>query len=327
MAPSSSPVSQAQHDQIAGIENAIRFVHDPTIIKQGDTYYVFCTGPGIPIRKSKDLVHWLTAGRVFKENLPAWAKEEIPGSRNPWAPDIACFKGKYWLYYSVSTFGSNRSLIALATNKTLDPTSPDYAWKDEGKVVESLKTDSFNAIDSNVLVTGRVKLALVFGSFWSGIQYVDADANTGKPQSGATLKYIARRPGSTAVEAPFLIRRRGYYYLFLSFDFCCRGIRSTYNIRVGRARSADGPYIDRDGKPLLEGGGTLLLGTQGPVIGPGHCAVLREPHRDLLVYHYYDAESNGVPTLQIRPLTWDNDGWPGVEAPLSPDSTPSQPPQ
>jgi arabinan endo-1,5-alpha-L-arabinosidase len=296
--------------------NANRPVHDPCIIKQGDTYYVFATGHGIPIHTSKDLVRWERAGRVFKEDLPAWAKSEIPGSVNPWAPDIAFVNGRYHLTYSVSTFGKNRSLIGLVTNKTLDPTSPDYAWRDEGKVVESFPTDRYNAIDSNLLPIGKGKLALTFGSFWSGIQYVEAEASTGKPRPGAAVRTISSRPSPTAVEAPFVIERNRYYYLFVSFDVCCKGVQSTYNIRVGRSRKPEGPYLDRDGKPMMEGGGTLVLGTEGRVIGPGHCAVLRERGRDLLVHHFYDGDANGIPTLQVRPLSWDRDGWPKAGAPL-----------
>jgi arabinan endo-1,5-alpha-L-arabinosidase len=300
----------------APVENAVRHVHDPCIIKEGEIYYVFSTGHGIPIRRSHDLIHWEFAGRVFAEDLPKWAREEIQGSVFPWAPDIAYFNGRYHLFYSVSTFGKNRSLIGLATNKTLDPKSPDYAWKDEGKVFESFPHDSYNAIDSHVLPIDRNRLAFTFGSFWSGIYLVEADPRTGKPRSGAAAQPIARRPGSTAVEAPFLVRRDGCYYLFLSFDLCCRGIRSTYNIRVGRAKRVEGPYLDRSGTPLMEGGGTLLLATEGRVIGPGHCAVLRERNRDLLVHHFYDGEADGIPTLQVRPLTWDRDGWPSAAPPL-----------
>ena len=301
--------------------DATRFVHDPCVIKQGDTYYIFSTGPGVPIRRSKDLIHWEMAGRVFSADVPKWAVDEIPGSTSLWAPDIAYLNGRYYLYYSVSTFGKNRSLIGLVTNKTLDQNSPDYAWKDEGKVVESFPQDSYNAIDSNLLILDgnleNKRLGLVFGSFWSGIQYVEADPQTGKPRPGSAVRCIARRPGSTAEEAPFLIHRGDYYYLFVSFDFCCKGTASTYNIRIGRSKSVDGPYLDRDGKPMLEGGGTLLLGTTSTAIGPGHCAVLREPGRDLLVYHFYDAEANGIPTLQIRPLTWDKADWPQTEPPLN----------
>lgn len=302
-----SPATAAHSD--------VQHVHDPCIIKQGAYYYVFSTGHGIPIRRSRDLVHWELLGRVFAEDLPKWAQEAIPGSNRPWAPDIAYFNGRYHLYYSVSTFGRNRSLIGLVTNKTLDPKSADYAWRDEGKVFESFPADNYNAIDSNVLALGRKRMVFLFGSFWSGIKMVEADPKTGKPIPGAPVRPVAWRPSPTAIEAPFLLRRGGFYYLFVSFDFCCRGVRSTYNIRVGRAKTVEGPYLDRDGKPLQEGGGTLVLGTEGRYIGPGHCDVLQERNRDLLVYHFYDAEANGVPTLQVRPLSWDRDGWPKPEPP------------
>lgn len=296
----------------APAENAARHVHDPCIIRQGDDYYVFSTGRGVPIRRSRDLVHWEQAGRVFEEDLPKWAAVEIPGSRFPWAPDIAFLNGRYFLYYSVSGFGKNRSLIGLATNKTLDPRSPEYAWKDEGKVFESFPRDNYNAIDPNVLRAGTDRLLLVFGSFWSGIKSVDADPNTGKPRPDAPVRSLAAR-ASTEIEAPFLVRHGDDYYLFVSFDLCCRGVKSTYNIRVGRSRSVDGPYLDREGRPMLEGGGSRVLETNGTVIGPGHCAVLQEPGRDLLAYHFYDGEANGTPTLRVQPLKWDREGWPVLE--------------
>ena len=106
-------------------EGAVRGVHDPSVIKADGTYYLFSTGAGIPIRSSRDLRHWDRAGRVFAVN-PSWFKEAVPGSNWIWAPDISRRRGTYWLYYSVSTFGSNRSCIGLATNATLDPSSPDY---------------------------------------------------------------------------------------------------------------------------------------------------------------------------------------------------------
>jgi arabinan endo-1,5-alpha-L-arabinosidase len=294
----------------AVMENAIRHVHDPAIIKEGEYYYIFSTGHGVPIRRSRDLAQWEFLGRVFEEDVPKWAAEEIEGAVFPWAPDIAHFNGKYHLYYAVSTFGRNRSLIGLATNKTLDPASPDYAWKDEGKAFESSSRDNYNAIDANVLTIGENRLVFLFGSFWSGIKLLEADLQTGKPLPGAEVRGVASRPSPGAVEAPFLIERDGYYYLFVSFDTCCRGVDSTYNIRVGRSRTVEGPYRDRDGRSLLEGGGTLVAKTEGRMIGPGHCDVLRDGDRYLLVHHFYDGEARGIPTLQVRPLSWDADGWP-----------------
>lgn len=300
----------------AAAQEAVTPVHDPCFIKADGVYYVFSTGLGIPIRRSKDLAHWEAAGRVFAEDVPAWAKKEIPDAKSLWAPDISYFNRRFHLYYSVSSFGKNRSIIGAVSTPTLDSTRPDYKWTDDGKVFESFPSQNFNAIDPNVVFPGSGRLALAFGSFWSGIQLLELDPRTGKPAADAPVIPIARRPPPDALEAPFLVRRGPYFYLFVSFDFCCRGLNSTYNIRVGRAKKVEGPYEDRDGKRLMEGGGTLVLGTDGRQIGPGHNAVLREKRRDLLAYHFYDGDKNGVPTLQVRPLVWTKDGWPTASAPF-----------
>ncbi len=329
-APVPAPFPQSGAGNSSAPNNTARFVHDPCIIRDGAYYYVFATGPGIPFRRSKDLKQWEVMGRVFAENVPAWAKTELPDSRGIWAPDISFYNGRFHLYYTVSTFGKNHSLIGTASNKTLDPASQEYHWTDEGKVFESTQHDDYNAIDPNILPLSKDKLALTFGSFWSGIKLLYLDAHTGKPfppaagnrstdQNANTQNSVialARRPSPDAMEAPFLIKRGKFFYLFVSFDFCCRGVNSTYNIRVGRATNVEGPYADRDGKALLDGGGTLVLASQGNVIGPGHCAIMRDAGTDYLAYHYYDKAANGVPTLQIRPLIWTPDGWPEPGTPL-----------
>jgi len=117
-----------------------------------------------------------------------------------------------------------------------------------------------------------------------------------------------------AIEAPAIIRKNGFYYLFVSFDFCCRGAKSTYNVRVGRSRRVTGPYVDRGGKPMAEGGGTLVLEGGGRWAGPGHCAVLRTKAGDKLVYHAYDTEWRGTPTLRVSNIVWDKEEWPTVSA-------------
>jgi len=287
-------------------------IHDPCIVKERDTYHVFATGPGIPEIVSRDLVHWKPAGRVFEGDGPAWIHEELPESRGLWAPDICFYGGRYHLTYAVSRFGSNRSIIGMASSRTLDRASRDYGWVDEGKVTESRREDNFNAIDPNILPLDRRRLALTFGSFWSGIKLLPLDTATGKPLPDAKPIALAQRPSPDALEAPFLIRRGRWFYLFVSFDFCCRGLNSTYNVRVGRSERLEGPYADRDGKPMLEGGGTQITFPEGTRVGPGHCAVLRDGGRDYLATHYYDGARNGFPTLQVLPMTWDRDGWPAV---------------
>lgn len=298
--------------------------HDPVIIKEADTYYVFTTGgrPGrgfIPVKCSKDRLNWTPCGYVF-ENLPEWATIEIPGTQGIWAPDISYYNGLYHLYYSISTFGRNNSAIGLAANKTLNPESPDYQWIDHGLVVRSTEgQDDFNAIDANLAIENDNSIWLCWGSFWSGIKMRQIDPSTGKlSDNNTTLYSLCSRPRSQehqtppvngAVEAPFLFKHKGWWYLFVSFDFCCRGANSTYNIVVGRSKKITGPYFDKDGRPMTEGGGTLVLeSATGDWRGPGHCAVFSENGIDYLVFHAY-AATTGRSELKIATLTWQN-GWP-----------------
>ena len=296
--------------------------HDPVIAREGDTYYVFGTGHGqrlVETRSSKDLVHW-TAGAPLFTTIPEWAQTAVPGTGGMWAPDISFVNGRWRLYYSVSTFGSNRSAIGLFTNATLDPKAPNYAWRDEGLVVQSLPSDDFNAIDPNFVIDAEGKHWLSLGSFWSGIKLFALDPKTGKQlRPGEKPFSIARRPapvGAAApVEAPFIVPHGGYYYLLVSYDYCCKGANSTYYTAIGRSKAIIGPYLGKDGSAMMEGKGTIFLRAdlqeQQRFRGPGHAGWLHDKDgKDYVVYHAYDKENRGAPTLRIAPITWGADGWP-----------------
>jgi arabinan endo-1,5-alpha-L-arabinosidase len=315
--PVSSPVPAPERYDPMPLEltGAIRRVHDPVIMKDEDTYYVFCTGSGIPVRKSTDLIDWKIAfPAIVLSATPAWAREMIPGQNDIWAPDISYYNGKYHLYYAVSTFGKNRSVIGLATNTTLNSKTDGYKWVDEGLILESVEADNYNCIDPNLIVDVDGIPWLAFGSFWSGIKMRRLDYETGKlSDEDQTLYSLARRTVNYgAVEAPFIIRKGDFYYLFVSFDFCCRGADSTYYVAVGRSENITGPYVDRDGVEMLDGGGTQVTFPTERWRGPGHNAVLQENGVEYIVYHAYDAENQGVPTLRIDLLVWDADGWPSI---------------
>lgn len=303
--PTPVPAANPGGDRLA----TMRDIHDPAIIREGEWFYVFSTGGGVPIHRSRDLVTWEPAGRVFRLDVPDWAKREVPGSTIVWAPDIAHVDGRFVLTYSVGTFGQNRSVIGMASTPTLDQSRRDYNWRHDGKVVESFVGDDYNAIDSNLFVSGT-RAVLSFGSYWTGVKLVELDRATLKPAPDAPRITLARRETSGGLEAPYIVERGGWYYLFLSFDKCCSGVESTYNIRVGRSRAIEGPYYDRENKPLTRGGGTVVLKTTGRIIGPGHCDVLQDGPNWYLVHHFYDGDARGVPTLQIRELLWDHLGWP-----------------
>jgi len=68
---------------------------------------------------------------------------------------------------------------------------------------------------------------------------------------------------------------------------------------------------------MTNGGGTEVQGTDAGMIGPGGEFVYQASGSDDLVYHYYDAYSNGDAWVQIRPLTW-VDGWPVTGNPMVP---------
>lgn len=301
--------------------------HDPSIAHEGSTYYVFATTSNasegqLPIRCSHDLHEWKMCGHVFA-TIPAWIRKASPATRELWAPDISYFHGEYHLYYAYSAFGVNTSGIALATSKTLDPKSPNYHWQDDGLVLQSTAADNYNAIDPNIVLGGKGQPWLSFGSFWGGIKMKRIDAVTGKPYLGdSTLYSLAARvrpphppppkprlPADwEAIEAPFIVHHQGFYYMFVSFDLCCRGTHSTYHVMVGRSRHVTGPYIDASGVPMMQGGGTQLLEANKRWLGPGGESVLLQPGGDFIVFHAYDAIT-GKPALQISTLTWDG-GWP-----------------
>ena len=301
-------------------------VADPSLIKAGETYYLFTTGPGITVRSSTDLVDWRPAGQVFAGGPPDWAERKVPGATEVWAPDISYFGGAYHLYYAVSRFGGQQSVIGLATNATLDPSSPDYRWVDRGEVLESAPGRSnFNAIDPNIVLDGAGTPWLAYGSQWSGIKLARIDPASGMlagpaahPGGAARTRIfsLATRPNSSTIEAPFLVHRGGYYYLFVSFGISWIGENSTYRVMVGRSRTLTGPYLDRSGRPMLEGGGTPVLVGSGRYRGPGSNAVLLDGSQSWIVNHAYDAEQGGSPKLQVRPLAWDAHGWPVAGSPI-----------
>ena len=296
-------------------------VHDPSAIRQDDTFHVFSTSqvgeaPGlIHWRTSSDLVTWTLRGAVFP-TMPAWAAKAIPGTGGIWAPDISFSNGQYRLYYAVSTFGGNHSAIGLVTSPTLDTSDAKFGWTDQGLVFASTVNDDFNAIDPNAFTDDDGRQYLAFGSFWTGLKLIELDPATGKPKSDKPeVTSILRRPSAMdAVEAPFLFKRGKYYYLFASYDFCCRGADSTYYTVVGRAESIAGPFIDRKGKPMNSDGGLIVLHANldptGRWKGPGGCSIMSAGTHDFIVYHAYDAQNGGRPTLRMALLAWTPDGWP-----------------
>jgi arabinan endo-1,5-alpha-L-arabinosidase len=303
-----------------GKEGVLQGAPDPAVIRADSGWvYVFSTGRGLGVRRSRDMLGWEYVGTVFDEPVPGWAVKAVPGTRGIWAPDISYYGGRYWLYYSVSTFGSQRSCIGLATNVTLDPANDDHEWVDRGEVIDSAPgRTNFNAIDPAAFTDEGGLRWLVWGSFWDGIKMMRLDERTGKGHAeGERIYSLARRRVRHAIEAPYIVYREGYYYLFVSFDACCDGMDSTYRVMVGRSEAVDGPYVDIQGRRMLDGGGSLVLASHENWGGPGHNSVLMTDEGDWLVHHTYDArQERGSRNLQVRPLMWGRLGWPLAGEPI-----------
>lgn len=300
---------------------------DPAMIKQEDTYYLFCTGEGISVFSSKDMKKWESRKPVFAE-APAWAARLYPKSGNTeLAPDISLHNGTYYLYYAVSTPGANNSTIAVATNRTLQPESPDFKWVDHGPIVESLAgRDMWNAIYPNVAFGDQGTPWLALGSYWYGIKVARLNADLtalAQPEEWSTVaarerywKLEETDPGndlSSAVESPFLFKKNGQYYLFASWDQCCSGVNSTSKVVVGRSDKITGPYLDKEGQPMRFGGGSLVVGGNKSWPGVGHNSVYTLEGKDYLVFQGYDASDQGRSKLWIQEIHWDADGWPSAD--------------
>ena len=298
-------------------------VHDPSLIRQGSEYYAFSSdavgqspGSDLPIRCSSDLVFWKACGHVF-DAPPAWVIAKVPLLSILWAPDVSYFHGFYHVYYAGSTFSSQQSVIGLVTNTTLDAADPAYRWVDQGEVLESNYGDDFNAIDPNILVDTDGRVWLSYGSYWSGIKQREIEPSTGRLSESGTRYDLAARPDTPShpIEGASLIRHDGYYYLFVSVDYCCNVdyLTDNYKEAVGRSTSPNGPFLDQQGNAMLEGGSTLLLVRTPRWLAPGGGTAYKDAStgESILIFHALDLTRAGEPSLWTMPISWVND-WPSL---------------
>lgn len=274
--------------------------HDPTMAYENGTWWLFQTGPGIFGKWSTNGVGWNGADPIFPYGLSWWANY-VPEQEgvDVWAPEIKFYNGKAWLYYAISTFGSRVSAIGLASTTSISSGN----WQDDGLVINTTNSNNYNAIDPDLVVAKDGAPWLTFGSWNTGIKIMRVNPITMKPFG--QLYSIATKSGG--LEAPTIIYRQGYYYLFASAGVCCAGTDSTYRIIYGRSADIRGPYLDKNGVNMTAGGGSLLDGGNSRWVGPGGQDIL---NTDVIVRHAYDADDSGTPKLLISTLNWDSSGWP-----------------
>ncbi len=283
--------------------------HDPAIAREDDCWWVFHTGTGLQVKSSTDGYVWRQKRPVFADPL-SWWRDYAPDMNynDVWAPDIIQYNGKWWLYYSVSEFGKNNSAIGLVSTDSIK----EGNWQDEGVVISSDLITPYNAIDPNLVLDEGDNPWLVFGSWFSGIQLVAIDLEMMKPRDKDSVTTIARRKiggRAAGIEGPVITYHDDYYYLFVSIDHCCQNVRSDYKIAVGRAREISGPYLDRNGIDMRDGGGTIIDAGNIRYNGVGGQDIY---NNELLVRHGYDRNLRGLHVLLISDLNWDEEGWPAI---------------
>ena len=170
---------------------------------------------------------------------------------------------------------------------------------------------------------------MAFGSFWEGMKLVKLNndlATVAQPEKWYT---IARRPrnfaepdssaGNAAIEGPFIFKKNNLYYLFVSWDYCCSGNKSDYKIAVGRSKKIQGPYLDKNGKDMARGGGTVIrAGDMKEFFAVGHNSAYTFDGVDYLVYHGYSVAEAAASKLVSEKLKWDKDGWPVIGERITP---------
>lgn len=277
--------------------------HDPSIIKEGSTWWVFETAPGVGVKYSGNGLAWTQGTKLFASKASWWATY-VPGQNGTdvWAPDIHKFGSRTYCYYSISTFGSNTSAIGLKSCTSIATGD----WRDDGLVISSKSgTNAYNAIDPNLTVDASGTPWLVFGSWFDGIHIVKLSTSTMKPTG--SIYSLAKRSGG--IEGACIVYNGGYYYLFVSIDKCCAGVNSTYKIAYGRSSSITGPYVTKTGAAMSSGNTSLLDSGNARWIGPGGESVYKNGSAWVIARHAYDANNNGAPTLLISDLYFTS-GWP-----------------
>jgi arabinan endo-1,5-alpha-L-arabinosidase len=297
-------------------------IHDPSAIDVAGHWVTFQTGEeggvyqgAILLKTSPDGVRWTKAGAIGK-GVPKWTQAVLGyASRNIWAPTISVRDGTYYLYYAVSMFGLNTSTIGLMINTAFDPLKPSVGWRDQGEVITSHIAGDWNAIDPFRIDASDGRAWLSYGSYWSGIKIRELDPKSGKLLAPNAPAIDLASRGGGAIEASSILEHDGRFYLFVSFDRCCAGVASTYRIMVGRADRIVGPYLDRNGTPMMDGGATPVQATMGRYIGPGGEEPVATPTDVDLIYHYYDRDDGGRSKLQLAAIHWTADGWPQLDPP------------
>jgi arabinan endo-1,5-alpha-L-arabinosidase len=325
-------------------------VHDPMIIEEDGTYYIF--GSHLGAAKSEDLISWTAIGNGFTPDnpiIPNPTKElkealEWPDPEDAvstWAKSPIKLNGKYYLYFSSSAWGATRSAIGLAV---ADDIEGPYKYDrmiiksyNEGEInVEGVSHDPNihpNAIDPHVFFDAEGKLWMLYGSYAGGIFMLEMDPETGYPKSDNTYGKRITGGNHNPMEGSYILYnpKTEYYYLFLSFGTLAPD--GGYNIRVARSKNPDGPYFDPQGNDMAdlinvdgsnwanaEPYGAKMIGNFAFVesklgyLSPGHNSAYydEETGKMYVIFHTRYPGQGGIHQVRVHQMLINSKGWPVI---------------
>ncbi|SFE06399.1 arabinan endo-1,5-alpha-L-arabinosidase [Paenibacillus catalpae] len=332
-------------------------VHDPSVIRAEDgTYYVF--GSHLAAAKSTDLMSWeLVAsgaadGNPLIPNVTEELRETFEWAQTDtlWAADvIQLADGKYYMYYNACRGDSPLSAMGVAVAADIEGPYKDLGiilksgmWgepSEDGEIYDA--TIHPNVVDPDVFFDKDGKLWMVYGSYSGGIFILEMDEKTGKPLPGQGYGKKLLGGNHSRIEGPYMLYSpdTDYYYLFLSYG----GLDAAggYNIRVARSKNPDGPFVDAEGKDMIEAKadpslplfddrsvepfGTKLMGNhlwkdpadegrEGGYVSPGHNSAYydEESGSYYLIFHSRFPYSGEKHEIRVHQFFLNEEGWPVV---------------
>lgn len=275
---------------------------DPTVIKGDDGfYYLYATEDirNLPIHRSEDLVNWKFAGTAFTDAT----RPTFEPRGGLWAPDINFINGQYVLYYSMSVWGGEWTCgIGVATSD-----KPEGPFTDHGKMFRSNEIGVQNSIDPFYIEEDGKKY-MFWGSF-RGIYAIELSNDGLSVKPGAEKQQIA----GTAYEGVYIHKRNGYYYMFASIGSCCEGLNSTYTTVVGRSENLFGPYLDKQGRSMMDNRHETVIQKNSRFVGTGHNSEIVQDNKgqDWMFYHAVSVDNPKGRVLMLDQIRWENN-WPYV---------------
>jgi arabinan endo-1,5-alpha-L-arabinosidase len=290
----------------AAISFANVSVHDPAVIKVGDTWYAF--GSHLAAAKTTDLMNWTKIADGVNDTNPLFSKVTAALAdtfawaqvTDLWAPDVIQLDdGKFYMYYDACKGDSPRSALGVAVADKIEGPYVNKQvflksgmWGEvspDGTVYDALKHP--NVVDPNTFRDAAGKLWMIYGSYSGGIFIMAMDPATGLPVAGQGYGKHLMGGNHARIEGAYVMYSPAtkYYYLFTSFG----GLDSTggYNMRVARSTSPDGPYLDASGKDMAD----VKADPTKPLFDDASIA----PYGQKLVGNYQFALADGETGTQI----------------------------